>query len=51
MLWQQCCLVALAIPAARRVPPTICEHVLLGILNGFFQSDGERKGDAGKLDG
>lgn len=51
MLWQQCRLVALAIHTVRRALLTIREHVLLGILNSFFQSDGERKGDSGKLDG
>jgi hypothetical protein len=51
MLWQQCRLVALSIPVVRRAPLTVGGHVLLGVLNGLFQRDGEGKGDAGELDG
>lgn len=51
MLWQQCRLVALSIPVVRRAPLTVSSHILLGVLNGFFQCDGEGKGDARELDG
>ena len=51
VLWQQCRLVALSIPVVRRAPLTVSSHILLGVLNGFFQCDGEGKGDARELDG
>jgi len=51
VLWQQRCLVALSTPTVRRPPLSVGGHVLLRVLNGFFQGDGERQGDAGELDG
>lgn len=53
MLWQQRCLVALSTPTVRRHPLTVTVdgRVLLRVLNGFFQRDGERQGDTGELDG
>lgn len=51
VLWQQCRLVAVSISVVCGALSTVVKHILLSVLNGFFQCDGKREGDTGKLDG